>query len=65
MEERQMTTYYVFANGEFWGAWKAESEADACLAAAKEVGTEGNADGLEAYEAGTDPSVDAEVAAHL
>jgi hypothetical protein len=51
-EETQMTTYYVFSsNNVFWGAWEAESRADACTAAARTVGIEGNVGEMVAYEA--------------
>ena len=45
-----MTTFAIFANGTYWGAWDAETAAAAMAAAAADVGTEGNIDGLTAHE---------------
>ena len=53
-----MTSYHIFANGLFWGTWEAESAASAMQAASDEVGTDGNTDGLEAFEVGTNAQAD-------
>lgn len=46
-----MTTFNIFANGTFWGAWTAETAEEAIQAAADEVGTDGNTDGMTAIAA--------------
>ena len=41
-----MIEYAVFANGTFWGIFKAKTAEEAEQAAADEHGTDGNTDGL-------------------
>jgi hypothetical protein len=43
-----MTTFAVFANGTFWGAFEAETAEAAIQMAADEHGTDGNTDGMTA-----------------
>ena len=40
--------YEIYANGVFWGTWLAETPQEAMQAAADEVGTDGNIEGLTA-----------------
>lgn len=47
--------YAIFANGQFWDFWHAETEANACLSAALDVGSEGDTEGMRAF-----PVTDAE-----
>jgi len=39
MGETEMTTYNIFANGNFWGAFEAETAEEAIQTAADEMGT--------------------------
>lgn len=48
--DRETYTFEVFANGEFWGHWDAETEEDACKLAADEAGTDGNTEGMTAKQ---------------
>jgi len=41
-----MTAFAIFANGTYWGVWSGEDAAAAIQAAADDVGTDGNTDGL-------------------
>jgi len=47
-----MTTFAIHANGTFWGAFDGETPEAAMQAAADELGTDGNTDGLTAVEIG-------------
>lgn len=40
--------YEIYANGVFWGTWRAETPQEAMQAAADQVGTDGNIEGLTA-----------------
>lgn len=58
-----MTSFHIFANDTFWGTWDAEDAEQACQKAADEVGTEGNTDGLTAFEVGSNAQADDQAAA--
>lgn len=45
-----MTKFAIFANGTYWGIVDADTSLAACQSAADEWGTEGNTDGLRAFE---------------
>lgn len=43
-------TFQVFANGEFWGTWDAETEEQAIQMAADECGADGDAEVMTAKQ---------------
>ncbi|MCA0204276.1 MAG: hypothetical protein LCH92_08040 [Proteobacteria bacterium] len=49
-----MNSFAIFANGAYWGTWASIDAESAMQAAADEVGTEGNTDGLVAHEVTAD-----------
>ena len=44
------STFAIFANGTYWGTWDGACAKTAMRAAADDVGTDGNTDGLTAHE---------------
>lgn len=53
-----MAKFHIFANGTFFGTHDADDAQAAMLACAHAIGTEGNTEGLTAYEAGTNDQAD-------